>query len=87
MWARWDSKPEENANEPRGRAESERRRMVWWWWWFGNDCGVESLVSGEQEDSFGAGGFRAEIGRGLIGGAHLLSFRIWDYVRRKVGRS
>lgn len=28
VWARWDSRPEENANEPRGRAESERRRMV-----------------------------------------------------------
>lgn len=59
MWARWDSRPEENANEPRGRAESERRRMVWW---FGGDCRVESLVPAEQEDRFGAGGFRAEFG-------------------------
>ena len=25
-WARWDSRPEEKAKEPRGRAESERRR-------------------------------------------------------------
>lgn len=40
MWARWDSRPEENANEPRGRAESERRRMVWW---FGGDCRVSSV--------------------------------------------
>lgn len=59
MWARWDSSPEENANEPRGRAESERRRMVWW---FGGDCLVETLVPAEQEDRFGAGGCRAEIG-------------------------
>lgn len=59
MWARWDSSPEENANEPRGRAESERRRMVWW---FGGDCRVETLVPAEQEDRFGAGAFRAEIG-------------------------
>lgn len=27
--ARWDSRPDENANEPRGSAESERRRRVW----------------------------------------------------------
>lgn len=50
LWARWDSRPEENANEPRGRAESERRRRVWW---FGGDCGVEiSLARGKQEDGF-----------------------------------
>lgn len=28
-WARWDSRPEEKAKEPRGRAESERRRRAW----------------------------------------------------------
>lgn len=59
VWARWDSRPEENANEPRGRAESERRRMVWW---FGCDCRVgSSLALGEQEDEIEAGGFGEEI--------------------------
>ena len=28
-WERYDSNADENANEPRGRAESERRRSVW----------------------------------------------------------
>lgn len=28
--ARKDSRPEEKAKEPRGRAESERRRRVWY---------------------------------------------------------
>ena len=59
VWARWDSRPEENANEPRGRAESERRRMVWW---FGCDCRVgSSLARGEQEDEIEAGGFGEEV--------------------------
>lgn len=26
VWAMYDSRPEEKANEPRGRAESERRK-------------------------------------------------------------
>lgn len=47
LWARWDSRPEENANEPRGRAESERRRMVWW---FGGDCDAEGLARGEHDE-------------------------------------
>lgn len=29
LWARNDSRPDEKAKEPRGRAESERRRR-WW---------------------------------------------------------
>lgn len=29
MCARYDSRPEEKAKEPRGRAESERRRRAW----------------------------------------------------------
>lgn len=59
VWARWDSRPEENANEPRGRAESERRRMVWW---FGGDCGAESLVRTEHDDCrFEAESFGEEI--------------------------
>lgn len=59
LWARWDSRPEENANEPRGRAESERRRRVWW---FGGDCGVEStLARDKQEDGFEVGSFGEEI--------------------------
>lgn len=46
-WARKDSRPEEKAKEPRGRAESERRSR-WWrdgggdgWesWWCGGGCG------------------------------------------------
>lgn len=57
VWARWDSRPEENANEPRGRAESERRNMVWW---FGGDC-AESLARGEDDDRrFEAGVFGEE---------------------------
>lgn len=70
VWARWDSRPEENANEPRGRAESARRRMVWW---FGGECGVEILARGEQVDGFDAGDFGEEIGR-FIGGGRFLPF-------------
>jgi hypothetical protein len=29
VWARYDSRPLLNANEPRGRAESDRRRRKW----------------------------------------------------------
>lgn len=47
VWARWDSRPEENANEPRGIAESESRRMVWW---FGGDREMEILARSEHDD-------------------------------------
>lgn len=42
LCARYDSRPEEKAKEPRGRAESERRRRAW-------DGREESVVEVEFE--------------------------------------
>lgn len=43
-WARKDSRPEEKAKLPRGRAESERRRRKWVAGLKDGDGGMESLV-------------------------------------------